>query len=274
MTPDVDVNGAQLYLGDCLPVLASLETGSVYLILTGPPYNVSATGVGGRANTKIGKVKTKTGHRSVRRDFGAWDYEWDPRPFLAEAARVLRTGGALVSFVSEFTLPAFVASELDHRSMLYWHKTNPTPSFRGFPQRAVEQIVWQTRGGHWTFRRGGAWPNLIEAPTAGSGERYTRLDDETGAMVTLHPTQKPITLMRELVDVFSEPGGLILDPYMGTGTTVRAALDLGRRAIGCELDPLYFPVAAVRASQTVMPMLDFGFPGSPILVLARELWDQ
>lgn len=252
----IQQDGAVMHLGDSTEVLAGLEAESVDLVLTDPPYNVSARGVGGRANTTIGKVKNPGGSmREVRRDFGEWDYQWDAAPFLEQARRVLKPSGALIAFCSEFTLPAYLESGLDHRGMLFWRKTNPTPSFRGFPQRAVEMMVWQTKGGHWTFMEGGAWPNVLEGPTCTGSERFT-VRGSTGNPETAHPTQKPLWLMRSLVLAFSRPGDLVLDPFAGTGTTVRAALDLNRRCIGVELERQYFDLMVDRSRQRAMRLID------------------
>jgi site-specific DNA-methyltransferase (adenine-specific) len=67
-----------------------------------------------------------------------------------------------------------------------------------------------------------------------------------------HPAQKPIGLIRQIVDVSSRDGGLVLDPFMGSGTTLRAAKDLGRRAIGIEIEERYCEIAANRLRQGVL----------------------
>lgn len=67
-----------------------------------------------------------------------------------------------------------------------------------------------------------------------------------------HTTQKPLELMKELVALFTDPGELILDPFMGSGTTLRAAKDCGRKAIGIELEEKYCEVAAKRMRQEVL----------------------
>jgi len=69
-----------------------------------------------------------------------------------------------------------------------------------------------------------------------------------------HPTQKPLSLINGLISIGSEKGNLILDPFMGSGTTLRAAKDLGRKAIGIEIEERYCEIAAKRMSQTVMEL--------------------
>ena len=69
-----------------------------------------------------------------------------------------------------------------------------------------------------------------------------------------HPTQKPEALMRQFIAHTTNPGDLILDPFMGSGTTLRAAKDLGRRAIGIELEEKYCEIAVKRLAQQVLPL--------------------
>jgi site-specific DNA-methyltransferase (adenine-specific) len=118
-----------------------------------------------------------------------------------------------------------------------------------------EWVVWDKRDGLtpndfadceliWTNRTGVArlfrhmWSGAMRASERGE--------------TTLHPTQKPLALMRWLVDRYTDPDQVILDPYMGSGTTLRAAKDLGRRAIGIEIEERYCEIAARRCSQEVL----------------------
>jgi site-specific DNA-methyltransferase (adenine-specific) len=72
----------------------------------------------------------------------------------------------------------------------------------------------------------------------------------------LHPTQKPVGLMRWIVQNWTEPGQLVLDPYMGSGPVAEACRDLGRRYIGVELEERYCEIAAQRLAQDVLPFGD------------------
>jgi site-specific DNA-methyltransferase (adenine-specific) len=234
--------GITIYHGDCREVLHWLSV-DVDLFLTDPPYNVSCRS--GRENTTVGRVPRRhiTGERSdgsesyreIRRDFGTWDYDFNPAVFLEHTKRLLKAGGALIAFLSEFLIEDYLASGLDHRCLIYWRKTNPAPNFRGLYQRAVEMAIWQTKGGKWTFNDGGATPNWIELPIV-SGWRC----------------EKPLALMDELIRRHSNEGDLVVDPFMGSGTTLSAAKKAGRKAIGIEIHEPYCEIAAKRLSQEVL----------------------
>jgi YD repeat-containing protein len=66
---------------------------------------------------------------------------------------------------------------------------------------------------------------------------------------TVHPTQKPVALMARIIELFTQPGDLVVDPYMGSGPTGVAAMRLGRRFAGCEIEPTYFATAERRIAQ-------------------------
>jgi len=244
--------GITIYHGDCEHVLLDLAL-DVDLFLTDPPYNVSHRN--GRDGTTVGRVPRKhiTGERpdgsesfrEIRRDFGEWDYNFSPEKFLWNAFRLLRDGGSLIAFCSEFTLQGYLQSSLDHRCMIYWRKNNPAPNFRGLYQRAVEMAVWQTKGGKWTFNDGGATPNISDCAIV-SGWKCENTDEARD-----HPTQKPMALLAEWMLRHSNERNLVVDPFMGSGTTLAIAKKLGRRAIGIEIEEKYCEIAAKWLSQEV-----------------------
>lgn len=78
-------------------------------------------------------------------------------------------------------------------------------------------------------------------------------ENATGSEYLGHPTQKPVALMRRLIET-AELDGIVLDPFMGSGTTLRAAKDLGRKAIGIEIEERYCEIAAKRLAQEVLPL--------------------
>lgn len=240
-----------LYLGDTdgsmgtEPLLPRLELTDVDAYITDPPYNVSTRN--GRDGTTPGRLKRKDGTaRKVLRVFGDWDREWTPGPFLTQASASLRDGGSLIAFTSEFLIGDYLASGLNHRNLIYWQKTNPTPAFRMLYVRAIEMAIWQVKGATgWTWNGGGYVPNVYTGKTVAG---VACANGETRE----HPTQKPLWLMGRLVEQHTNPGDLVVDPYAGSGSTLVAAKHAGRRAVGIEGDEQYAEAAAKRLTQDVL----------------------
>lgn len=248
-----------LYLGDSdgttggEALLPRLDV-DVKHVITDPPYNVSTRN--GRDGTTVGTLKRKDGTaRKVQRNFGDWDHAWNPAAFLGWAETSLPEGGSLVAFTSEFLLGDFMASGLNHRNLIYWHKTNPTPAFNRLYVRAIEMAVWQVKGQGWTWNAGGYRPNVFSGPVV-PGFRSANGEGR------MHPTQKPLWLMQELVALHTEPGDLIVDPYAGSGTTLLAAKLLSRRAVGIEQSEKFAEAAASRLSQQVFDFADWDGAGA------------
>jgi len=239
-----------LYHGDSdgtlggVSALNQLDAESISAIITDPPYNVS----NGKDGTSSALKRKDGTSRKVQRNFGEWDNSWNPEAFLSEAQRVLVNGGGLVAFTSEFLIGDYVASDLKHRNLIYWRKTNPTPAFKRLYVRAVEMTVRQVKeGAPYTFNGDGYTVNVLEGPVV-SG--FACANGES----RVHPTQKPLWLMRALVERHTNLGDVVLDPFAGSGTTLVAAKFLGRKAIGIEGDERYCEAAAKRLSQGVLDL--------------------
>lgn len=214
--------------------IATLADGSVDLLLTDPPYNL--------AGYSTGNIKM-----SWRKDFNNDVAEWDEQPFdpaswVEDVTRVLAPTGNLFAFTSYNLLGAWHAAfdpVFDTFQFMVWHKTNPPPKLRraGF-LNSCELIVCAWNKGHtWNFTRQRDMHNFIEAPICAGRERVRD---------PVHPTQKPLRVLRRLVDLASVPGDVVYDPFAGVGSTGVAALELGRRFTGVELDPGYAEVATTR----------------------------
>jgi len=116
-----------------------------------------------------------------------------------------------------------------------WDRISPAPQITGDrPASAVDAVSIMHRKGKKRWNRGG-------------GAGIWRFQVERGADRPDHPTPKPVALMRALVEDFTDPGDVILDPFCGSGTTLVAALSTGRRCIGIELNPKHADLAAERA---------------------------
>jgi DNA modification methylase len=243
--------------GDSRELLARIPDGSVDLICTDPPYN-------------LGTYSTGNIRMSWRSDFNndvaAWDqHPFDPAEWLAEFQRVLQPTGNIFAFTSYNLLgrwhevfdPAF-----DTFQFIVWHKTNPPPKlYRAGFLNSCELIVAVWNKGHaWNFGRQRDMHNFIESPICGGNERLKN---------PKHPTQKPLSVMRRLVELGSRPGDLVLDPFMGVGSTGVAALELGRRFVGMELEPAYVAAAERRIGATTRSILEGDLGVSPVPTFRR-----
>ena len=202
-----------IYHGDCRDVLPTL--GDAELVLTDPPYNAINRETGGL------------------RQFDKGDADALPVdiPFLA--AEFARIAPSIYVWCSDEQYTAWTceakAAGLSTRKCAWW-KTNPSPmNGQRMWLSAMELCVFGRRKGA-VFNEHCAHP-VWKGPIA----------RRTG-----HPTPKPEWLMQRLVSASSAPGGLVIDPFMGGGTTLVAAQTLGRRAIGIELDEAYCEIAAKR----------------------------
>lgn len=214
---------------DCLDVLPTLPDGCVDAVVTDPPYG---TGQWQRQQSGCG------GNPSAVFAREAWD-QWDTR--WLDAAEVVG-----VNRIGMFCAPANLPSVYEwagekHTRLGFWNKSDPRPRFAGQPAFAFECFI----------AIGGVEPcGGIDVVTA-SSPRENRDHDATG-----HPHQKPIRAVRWGLRWVASSGGVILDPFCGSGTTGVAALCEGCRFIGIELDPKYADIARRRiAAEEAHPML-------------------
>ena len=229
------MNGSRLTLqhGDCRELLCRLPDASVDLLLTDPPYNLGPYSTGNMQFKWRG---------AINNDLAAWDREFDPADHRDEFLRVLKPTGNLFAFCSYNLLGRWHAvfdPLFDTFQFFVWHKSNPVPKIRrqGF-LNSCELIVCMWNKGHtWNFGRQREMHNFFEGPICMVPER---------TKVPKHPAQKPVKLLKHLVSIASSPDDLVLDPFMGVGSTGIAALELGRRFTGMELDPDYFAAAKGR----------------------------
>ena len=230
-----------IYHGDALQVLARLPDASVDLLLTDPPYSSGGMMRGDRmARTKDkyhnGSQHEFSGDNRDQHAHAYWEALW-----ITESRRLMGPSQIVGIFTDwrqlTATVDAIQAGGLIYRGVVVWDKG---PSAKHFPGRFAAQsefVVWGTngpRGSQFDFALRGVFQ--IKAP-GGDGR--------------VHMTQKPVELLHELVRV-APSDGVILDPFMGSGTTLRAAKDLGRKAIGIELEERYCEIAAKRCAQEVL----------------------
>lgn len=227
--PYFDRDGITIYHGDCRDVLPGLDPLSVDLVLTDPPYGISL-----RTNySEIGRSSesdyiTNYQGRSYAPVFDD-DKPFDPAPLLRFSRLIL------------FGANHYADKLPPSASWIVWDKLDGLTSKRdwGFNDNADAELIWTNIGGPVRLI-GHRWTGLLRASEA--QERR------------VHPTQKPVALMRFLLERFSKPGDLILDPYMGSGPIPQACHEMGRRCIAFEIVRDYCDVAVKRLAQSVLPL--------------------
>jgi DNA modification methylase len=215
---------------DCLEYLRKIPDNSVDLVVTDPPYNVSQ------------KTNIKYKNLNLVKNFGDWDFGFDPKPVLAELKRVLKPNGQIYVFCSTKQIPEYMAifENWFFRNLLVWYKTNPAPrlsktNFVFATEYVLYAINENVRPSEATFNFGkhSEMHNVFITSALQGKERLK----ENGKAV--HPTQKPLSILKKLIEISSNKGDVVLDPFMGVGSTAVACKELGRNFLGCELSEEY-----------------------------------
>lgn len=215
--------------GDSAEILPTLPDKSVAHVITDPPYSEHVHG-----NQRSG---SSDGSISVARDLGFSALTDEMREAIAaESGRLCARWALIFSDLDGMSdwRRSLAAHGLEHIRPGIWVKTGAPPQFTGDrPAIGAEGITICHPKGRKKWNGGGShavWTFPIEAGGAGR----------------LHTTQKPLPLMLELVELFTDPDDIILDPFAGSGTTGVACLRLGRRFLGIERDATYAAVATER----------------------------
>ena len=212
----------QLYQGDCLAILPTIPDGSVNAIVTDPPYGINHKSGGGQ-NGKWHKVRHQG--KRIRGD----EKPFDPSPLLGLNVPLILWGAN------------FYSDKLPGGGWLVWDKRHGIEEMEF--NRSDSELAYYSEGKTVvTFRH--LWHGICRATEVGQH---------------LHPTQKPVALMRWCIQKLKlKPGSIILDPYMGSGSTGVAAIAEGMNFIGVELDEEHFRTAQRRIAdaQASTPLLD------------------
>jgi site-specific DNA-methyltransferase (adenine-specific) len=240
---------AEVIHGDCLDVLRGMADASVDAVITDPPYSSGGQFRGDRM-AKPSLKYVQTGTDTVRPEFGGDNRDQRSYAFwcswwLNECYRIARPGAAVAVFTDWRQLPtttdALQAGGFVWRGIYVWDKGEGCRPTRGRFSSQSEFVVWGSKG---------AMPFERDAPSlAGVKKAPNRQADK------FHMTGKPTDLMRHVVQ-FCERGGLILDPFAGSGSTGVAAVMEGRRFIGVEREAEYVEIARRRiAAAQAQPTL-------------------
>jgi len=239
-------------VGDCVAMLRLLPPASVHAIFADPPYNLQLKGALRRPDDSL--VDAVDDHWDQFSDFAAYDAF--TREWLLECRRVLRKDGTLWvigSYHNVFRLGTAV-QDLGFWILndIVWRKANPMPNFRGRRfTNAHETLIWAAHGPESRYRFNYAATKALNDdlqmrsdwyfPLCTGAERLRGLDG-----LKLHPTQKPEALLHRIIVACTTPGEVVLDPFLGTGTTAAVAKRLGRRFIGIEREEAYAAAARAR----------------------------
>lgn len=248
-----------VYSGDCVEVLnQEIDKGSIDLIFADPPYNLSGNGLKWEGN--------KTG--------GDWymvNEEWDKmtapeymkftRKWIGGCHRALKENGSIYISCTYHNLSEvmIVLKQLEFKinNVIVWQKTNAMPNMtRRVFTHSTEFVVWAVKGKKWIFnyemlkeinpekQKDGSPKQMRDVwpmPLVQGKERIKGVDGRA-----LHPTQKPEEMLRRIILASSNEGDIVLDPFLGSGTTAVVAKKLGRDWIGIEKSKKYVDVAQKR----------------------------
>jgi len=226
-----------LLQGDSFAIMKNIKNESVNAVITDPPYNISKD-----------NNFTTMGRAGI--DFGEWDKDFDLVSWIKIVEPLLLKGGNILIF-NDWKNMSYITKALEDngfeiKDLIRWEKTNPMP--RNIDRRFVtdyEVAVWAVKkGSKWTFNR--------------INETYERPEIKCGITPRgekkfgIHPTQKPIAVMEWLIQRLTNESDIVLDPFMGSGSTGVACINTNRKFIGMELDQKYFDIASKRIEETII----------------------
>ncbi len=253
MTPEI-FEMDRIIEGEAVAVLDTLPEACADLVFADPPYNLQLQQELWRPNMTLVDA--------VNEDWDQFDgfraYDTFTRGWLTAIRRVMKPTATIWisgTYHNIFRVGT-ILQDLGFwlLNTIAWFKPNAMPNFRGTRlKNDVEFVIWAkyAEDSRYTFNHhamkqfndGKQLGSVWEIPTCGGGER---LRDETGRK--LHPTQKPEELLRRIVIASSYPGDVVLDPFVGTGTTAAVARYLRRHWIGIDQDANYIAAARARVA--------------------------
>ncbi|WP_252249197.1 site-specific DNA-methyltransferase [Clostridium sp. VAP23] len=236
-------NNMILIKGNCVETMNNLKDNSVDLIVTDPPYNLGNF-MRNRA-TNLKKMRNNFFGDAGWDDLEFEDWIEHMDSFFEQSQRILKKGGSIIMFMSLIKVETII--KLAEKNKFYykttgvWHKTNPMPRNMNLHFiNSVEGWIYFTnitKTG--TFNNNGtAIHDYIESSVTPKSEK----------IYGGHPTQKPEKVIQHFVELLSNPGEVVMDPFMGSGTTGVVAKKLGRDFIGIELQEDYFDISLKRIS--------------------------
>lgn len=237
-----------IHHGNALELLGRVEPGTVDAVITDPPYSSGGRTTSERQREPSAKYQQTqsakwidfAGDNRDQRSWTLWMAMW-----IGQALPLVRPGGYIMLFTDwrqlSCTSDALQIGGFVFRGIVPWDKTEGARApHTGYFRHQCEYVVWGTRGTSVPAKHGGPFPGLIRAPRVSNRDRH-------------HMTTKPVVVMRDLVRAV-RPGGLVLDPFCGSGSTGVACVEMGRRFMGFELVPQIYDVAVGRLGQAQLEL--------------------
>ncbi|MBI2451845.1 site-specific DNA-methyltransferase [Candidatus Pacearchaeota archaeon] len=244
-------------MGDALKELKKIPDESIDLVFADPPYNMSKKkGLGWKYSNHV--TMQEQWDIFTKDDFFKFNVEW-----LTECFRILKHGGSLWvcgSFHNIYQLGYIIQhmSDLKINNSIVWFKPNAQPNItcRMFTE-STEHLIWASKNGNgqkWIFNYDDT-KNLIFDDINPKGKQTRNvwsipLTPKKEKWAGVHPTQKPEELLRRIILSSTKPGDLVIDPFVGSGTTSAVAKKLGRNSIGIEKESKYLDIIQKRLSPT------------------------
>lgn len=226
----------KIYQMDAIEGLKQLSEDSVDLVITDPPYNITAPD---RMTMRRGKPVSTIDVMGTWDCYHPFDYDLMIMQVISHCYRILKPGAALYMFTANEHNGFFIRQAVNrgfiYRNQLAMVKKNPLPSLsKSNFRHAFEVCMYVSKGKPKTF-------NFLSQQICKNVLHYSNTHRHT-----THPTEKPLAFIKQLVEVSSRRGDLVVDPFMGSGTTAVASRQLGRNFIGFELEPDYIQMANER----------------------------
>jgi len=250
------------YRGDCIDVLSGqIDERSVNLIFADPPYNLSGTGLKWEGNKTGGDwyMVNESWDKMSDSDYITFTKQW-----ISACHRVLTDNGSVYISCTYHNIAEIIMAlkgmGFRINNVITWQKSNAMPNMtkRVFTH-STEFVVWAVKGKKWIFnyneikeinpdrQKDGSIKQMRDVWSLPLVQGKERIRGENGR--ALHPTQKPEEMLKRIIIASSKEGDLVLDPFMGSGTTAVVAESLNRRWIGIEKEQKYIDMAIARVQK-------------------------
>ena len=231
-----------MWQGDCLERMKDIPDKSIDLIATDPPYLISSINGGGTINNKMKLNKSLQDLTIVDITKG-----YDIELFGKEFVRIMKEIN-IYFWCNKRQIPDyfnFYVNQLKCKyEVLCWHKTNALPTYSNKYLTDTEYCLYFHKG------KGKCFPQSYEDAKT----YYIAPSNQSDKRKFKHPTIKPLDFMEKIIRNSTRENAIVLDPFMGSGTTGVAAANTGRKFIGIELDEKYFETAKQRINDVVFSL--------------------